>query len=256
MLGDNVYFKGPVRSASRLLQKHFREPLGEAFAGVPFWAVLGNHGYLGCPQQQVQWTYGPTGSDQPVWRMPASRFAVPDLPDWLHIYAYDSNVLAQGRLDLTTRNREPELDGIREGLCGRQGWRILIGHHPLYSAGFHAGSRSMESVHESLWPVIEECDIQLYFAGHDHDQQVIDLGNFVQVVQGAASKLRSRKLDVIPVGNERTVEPDYFQEMGFAIATFTEGNLTLEFFGEDGRPLKKSATASQPAVWSFPRQRF
>ena len=82
-------------------------------------------------------------------------------------------------------------------------------------------------------PLIGHCGVQVYFAGHDHMQEHLAASaeGFEQVIQGAASEVRS---------NDRDVEVDGVTSMfrarkyGFALVTATRKSLAVEFYGFQG----------------------
>lgn len=67
-------------------------------------------------------------------------------------------------------------------------WKIMIGHPPLYSYGYHGEDILMQDLLEN---VLEESDIDLYISGHDHDLQHLKsdgITNFF--ISGSAAKTR------------------------------------------------------------------
>ena len=239
MLGDNFYIGlfrlGPRESDSRHFDSVFYRPLAGLGDGSDVWPILGNHGYKGCPQAQIDHTYLGPRPGKPDWLMPAHAYAIPKLPAWLHIYAIDTEFVLDskhfpGSEQEHTRARDRHLEGIEQALGGKQGWRILVGHHPLYTTGHHAEDDELEVLRRLLEPRIAELGVQLYLSGHDHDQELLRKGSLIQVVQGSGSRLRSQEIeppDPIP-GDATSV--GFWKRRGFAIATFERDSLELEYF--------------------------
>ena len=50
-------------------------------------------------------------------------------------------------------------------------WKIVIGHHPIYSGGFGHGNK--EELINQLKPILEKNKVQMYFCGHSHSSQYI-----------------------------------------------------------------------------------
>jgi hypothetical protein len=47
-------------------------------------------------------------------------------------------------------------------------WKIVMGHHPIYSSGEHGFNKEL---HETLEPILDKHHADLYLAGHDHDYE-------------------------------------------------------------------------------------
>jgi hypothetical protein len=223
MLGDNFYNNGvhPPRNGvwDKAFERKFEEPYAQ-LGDLQFWAVAGNH----------DWHGGRDSVDTEVaysrhsarWRMPAYDYAVPDLPDWLHIYALDTVVLLAD-VDIGQRER------ARAALCGAPGWRIVMGHHPIYSTGPHAGpSGENADARDALLPLFTECGVDLYLAGHEHHQEHLQAGDLHQIVEGAAGKLRnvSKRVSITP--SRQLFGASRF---GFAILEISPQAIAVEFFG-------------------------
>jgi len=234
MLGDNLYGRGvkPLRETDSgpLFDEKFRERFEkpyEPLGAIDFWVVAGNHDWTSARKIDTEIAYSRHSSR---WRMPSHDFALPRLPDWIRIYGLDTTALTRGR-------NVAQVDRAHDHLCDGAGWRLLFGHHPVYTSGRHArADGSYPKAREALLgPLIESCGIQLYFAGHDHHQEHLRAPAFDQIIQGAAAKLRKvhtvkRRAD----GVEQLAAESLF---GFAIVDVTPQRLELRFFGYgDGRP--------------------
>jgi hypothetical protein len=222
--GDNVYPAGvrPARNGTPDRRFHERferayEPLGR----LDFWMIPGNHDWYTRGSVDAQVRYGRSSLR---WRMPSHDYAVPLLPPWLHVYGLDTTALARGRDDA-------QLERAAEALCGGAGWRLLVGHHPVYSSGRHSDARGADPRMESrLVPLIERCAVQLYLAGHDHHQEHVRAPAFDQIVEGAAARPRGLgrpKRWTAGVGS--LVAAD---RLGFAILEVDPERLRVRLFGE------------------------
>ena len=236
LLGDNFYRgitrRGPRSPTSRSFDKYVYRPLAGLPAGFDLWALVGNHGYVwpGRPRGQIGHTFLPPRPDAPDWLMPDHAFAIPKLPSWLAVYGLDTYAVLKEK-EGWRRN----VEGIEESLCGAPGWRVLAGHHPAYTTGHHAKDEDEQiPVRERVLPELERCRGHLFLAGHDHQQQLIDAGSFVQVIQGAGSGLRPEKDLGLPDG---VVSLGFWERLGFGVATFRQDDLTLRFYtvSEDGQ---------------------
>jgi 3',5'-cyclic AMP phosphodiesterase CpdA len=111
------------------------------------------------------------------------------------------------------------LDSSRAGDPGQQAWlertladaterwRIVVLHHPPYSAGYQGSNREAR---EAFVPVFERHGVQLVVSGHDHDyQRSVPINGVTYVVTGGAA------------GTRRTGEED-FTAVSFSWHHFVE----------------------------------
>ncbi len=236
LLGDNFYIgltrRGPRTPNSRAFERHFYEPLSNLHPGFDIWPLLGNHDYQGCPQAQINHTYLGGERDGPDWLMPDNNFSIPNLPTWLNIFALDTNVLTKRRHRVNTaavleETERTELTELKNALCGKEGWRILAGHHPIYSTGQHGNDKETTQLRRVLDPQIKACGVHFFLSGHDHNQEVIEADGFVQVVQGAGSRLRRQSNLDLPA-DARSL--GFWKLNGFGIMSFSKTRATLRLF--------------------------
>jgi hypothetical protein len=229
MAGDNIYETGvrpsaPGQRPDPQFHEKFEKPY-EPLGRLDMWAVPGNHDWHreGSIDAEIAYT-----RQSSRWRMPAPDYEVPRLPPWIHVYGLD-----------TVQLDGAQLARAREALCGAEGWKLLFGHHPIYSSGKHANRRGVLPVLERLVvPLIEACGVHLYLAGHDHHQEHLRAPAFDQVVQGAAAKLHPlRSIAGRPAG-VRTLGAAALP--GFAILDASAERLELRFFGGgEGEPWRE-----------------
>lgn len=239
VLGDLIYPRGVKSVDDRRFETRFEEPY-EVVGPFPFWVLPGNHDHKRSGSVEAEIAYGRSGRSE-RWRMPAAHYPVQGLPDWLHIYSLDTQWIAKGSATSEQAER------ARAALCGKAGWRILAGHHPVYSNGQHGDD---EDVGRYLAPLVRDCGVQAYFAGHDHHQEHLSTASFEQFVQGAAAKLRDVDTETYPE-EEAMTQRFARSTLGFAIAAFTERVMDVRFFeGGDGRAreiYRCRATVDAPA---------
>lgn len=172
-VGDNFYNRG-VRSVSDpKWQERFETP----YAGlrIRFYPTLGNHDYYGDVASQLEYQ-----SPSDSWQMPARQY---------RFTAGDSEFFALDTMDPNPAQMAWLEESVRSSTAR---WKIVYGHHPIYSAGKHGDSKELE---EQLLPLIRGKAI-LYVAGHDHDMQhlkPVDGTHFI-VSGGGGARLRNPKL--------------------------------------------------------------
>ena len=149
-LGDNFYPKGmegPSDPRWKTRWDELYDPLR-----IPFFASLGNHdwGLADSPAAEVLYSY-----KSPSWRMPATRYTFTAGP--AQFFALDTQGMSEAQLLWLTE----ELDKSTAP------WKIVYGHHPIYSHGAHGDTPRLVA---QLLPVLKT-RADLYLAGHEHDMQ-------------------------------------------------------------------------------------
>ena len=102
------------------------------------------------------------------WRVLERYFSVPSLPDWANVRIIDSNEF------VTTTEASssiiPQMEWLTTACPENIGWHFLLGHHPSSSNGKHGNN---DKVFDILHDFQTSCDIDIYFAGHDHNLEHI-----------------------------------------------------------------------------------
>ena len=185
LLGDNFYHEGVLSTRDSQWWTKFESVYdGPVLGRIPFFAALGNHDYLGNPQAQVD--YSRIGSGR--WHM-----------DGFH-YARDFGMTAGGRpldrLVVLDTNCQSDCQAAQTALLdrslaggGRRGpvWKVVAGHHPARSIGLHS-----IRPHLRAWlpSVLKRFGADLYLAGHDHNQQVLQFpGEPLYVISGGGGQV-------------------------------------------------------------------
>jgi hypothetical protein len=165
-MGDNFYRCG-VRSVDDPLWKSRWEDLYTPL-GILFYASLGNHDYghppIVCPLEQasadseVEYT-----NHSKSWRMPARYYTFAAGP--ARFFNIDTEGWSQEQLQWLAK----ELAATRDepGVI----WRIVYGHHPLYTSGTHLNQRRIAELRRELIPLFKEEKVNLVVSGHDHDME-------------------------------------------------------------------------------------
>lgn len=185
-LGDNFYSCG-VRSVNdpkwKSRWEDFYTPLG-----FPFYATLGNHDYgnpsipcafeRGLPDAEVAYT-----SHSKSWRMPARYYtfkAGPVLFIAIDTEGWSAEQLAWIQATLTASTGDPDIK-----------WRIVYGHHPIYTSGVHLNERRVNELRAQLLPVLRAAHVDAYICGHDHDLEHLRTdGMEFLICGGGGAKLR------------------------------------------------------------------
>lgn len=231
VLGDIIYDEGIGSADDPQLVEKFHEPYDPL--GLELWLAPGNHDWYSpaALQPAIDHSVAP-GNARGSWKMPYNYFAVPGLPDWLHLFALDTTVLHElvgeddpGRQAALQQVADAQLRSAREALCGRTGWRMLFGHHFVYSNG---SSHQDDSGRIAPWlePLIEACAVQLVLAGHDHHLEHLVADGYDQVIAGSAGEARSLREPPVEGAEQRFA----LAALGFALVTASPEALAVEWY--------------------------
>ncbi|WP_299428764.1 metallophosphoesterase [uncultured Meiothermus sp.] len=90
--------------------------------------------------------------------------------------------------------------------ASRAPWKIVTLHRPLYSSGFHGGTRGLR---QALEPLLTQYRVPLVLAGHDHNYERLQARGIVHIVTGGGGAwLRNFRI-VQPQSKVRRVSPNY-----------------------------------------------
>ncbi|MEM9410920.1 MAG: metallophosphoesterase [Planctomycetota bacterium] len=236
LVGDNFYDRGVNSVTDSKWQRDFEQPFSAQKFPVPFYTCLGNHDYFGNVAAQVEYAQK---SDR--WMMPHEYYTFSKQISEncrAQFFVVDTTPIEEGSYSTQTQIR-----WLAEKLeSSTAQYKIVIGHHPLYSGGEHG--RSRRNYHQ-LAGLFEKHQIDLYICGHDHDLQLHDTGRgWLHLISGAGSKLRS----------VHWVDTTMFAQAspGFAKITLDETRLAIELFSPDGllfnHELKSSKVLAKKAA--------
>jgi acid phosphatase len=117
-------------------------------------------------------------------------------------------------------------------------WKIVVGHHPVYSQGQHGiTDELLEDVEglDSLDPLMRRYGVQFYLSGHDHSQQHMYHRGLNYIISGAGGKTARYPSNEYP---RDAMLNDQEGLLGFAGLQICSGSsATLKFYGEAGDTL-------------------
>jgi tartrate-resistant acid phosphatase type 5 len=227
-LGDNFYRCG-VRSVEDPLWKSRWEDLYGTPLGIPFYAALGNHDYghppIICPgagsSPDSEVAYSARSKS---WRMPSRYYSFEAGPALFVVADTEGWSDEQLRWIRQTLLKSKDSPTIR--------WRIVIGHHPLFTSGTHLNERRIGPLREQLFPVLKEGNADLYLGGHDHDlEHLVKEGIHFVICGGGGAHLR---------GFRRKDPASVFQAVqnAFLDLRIDANELVVQFIGADQEVLE------------------
>ncbi len=109
-------------------------------------------------------------------------------------------------------------------------WKVVALHRPLYSSGFHGGSRSLR---QGLEPLLLRYGVRLVLAGHDHDYERLVAKGIVHLVAGGGGAYGRDFRTVVPQSKVRWVSPN------FLVLEATSTQLTVTAYDQNGGVLDR-----------------
>ena len=223
-LGDNFYENGVESVSDPQFKESFEEIYTSPQLQIPFYAVLGNHDYRGNAQAQVEYT-----AHGGRWRMSDRNYTVKlnvdDSTD-ITLFCIDTYPLAEA--NGIVAGGSPEARQIRwldsSLSVSTSDWKLVFGHHTLYSGGAHGDNPALAGLLEPLF--VKHC-VHTYFCGHDHHLEMLKPVNGVHfVISGSGGKHR----DV----NWRESTLFAATNLGFVRCSVSASRMIVEFYDRDG----------------------
>lgn len=186
VVGDNFYPMGVTSVTDPQWKTKYEDIYTQKSLQIPFYIATGNHDHVGTLDAEIAFT----GHDN-RWHMPA------------RYYSFSAPVSTASKIDFFTIDTTPIAENLKDDIKEQQHWldsalaqstakwKIVYGHHPVYSNGEHGETKTMM---EYFKPIFEKYHVDIYFCGHEHDIQVLKPVNGVSyIVSGGAAKHRNTK---------------------------------------------------------------
>lgn len=197
--GDNFYPSGVISEHDPLFKYSFEDIYTSFALQWDWYPVLGNHDYKSNPDAQVAYT-----KISRRWKMPsryyAKKFPIngdksqqvlivfmdtnPLIPEFYKNPEYGPNVKSQDTtaqkkwLAQTLGDNSPEIK-----------WKIVVGHHPMFTGGSRTETYDTKSIRGTLKPILDKYGVDVYLSGHEHSLQYIKpAGKTHHFISGAASE--------------------------------------------------------------------
>jgi Icc-related predicted phosphoesterase len=214
--GDLIYDNGEIEKISSVFEKPYTELLQQ---NVRFQAVLGNH--------DIRTKNGADHLRYPGFNMQGRYYTFTQAS--VQFFALDTN--SNAPWDAQIKWLDDQLARIPSR------WKIVFGHHPLYSSGLHGGDKELA---ERLAPLFSRHGVQLYLCGHDHNyERTQPIDKTTYLVCGAGSNPR-------PVGKSvwTVLAKD---DLSFAAIEVYENRIEIKGIDADGQIFDRGS------VWRSPR---
>jgi acid phosphatase len=236
--GDNFYEEGVSGFDDPLWKSAFEDIYTASSLHVPWYPVLGNHDRRGNPMAQVAYS---GRSDR--WRMPGPFYRTREIigdgayadfffldTDW--IYTETSRVSQA----LNGDDDDDQMQWLDQELGASQArWKIVIGHHPIFSGGNHGSTPELKI---AVLPLLERHSVHAYIAGHNHCLEHVIVNGIHHLTSGAGAEAKAGA----PIDGTRFITG----ALGFLTAKVSVDVIDVRFVDADDRVLY-GATMSHPS---------
>lgn len=167
LAGDNIYPDGDINKLEFAFERPYRLLRQQ---GVDFYTCLGNH--------DLQKDNGAAQVKYPGFNMQGRYYTFQRGP--VQFFALDTNQNADWPAQLAWLEEELKRSPAP--------WRVVFGHHNLYSSGYYGTNYNLIS---RLTPLFEHYGVQLYISGHEHHyERTQPINGTTYLVCGAGAQLR------------------------------------------------------------------
>jgi acid phosphatase len=193
--GDNFYDTGVKSIEDPHWQESFETVYQAPSLQIPWYVTLGNHDYGGNIDAQIAYH-----QHSPRWTLPARYYAIEqpldDYSSTLFVYLDTTPFLKRYYPDgpeslahVMDQDTDQQIRWLEATLAESSApWKIVVGHHPLYSASpFHGDSLELQ---ETVLPLLKRYGVALYCCGHEHDLQHLMVDGLHQILSGSAADSR------------------------------------------------------------------
>jgi|SRR5690554_2350210 len=199
-VGDNFYPDGVASTKDYHWISSFESIYTDPTLYKNWYVALGNHDYRGNVQAQIDYS-----KVSQRWNMPdryySKTFELED-GEKLLMVVMDTNPFIDGYHkdpekypDIKEQDTLAQRRWIEEQLKTKDPkvkWKIVVGHHPLYSGGKRQNDKNTLSFEKKFADLFDKYKVDAYICGHEHDLQIIKpKGRYTtQFLSGAASEVR------------------------------------------------------------------
>ncbi|MDT0690315.1 metallophosphoesterase [Salegentibacter sp. F188] len=232
--GDNFYPDGIASVKDPFIISSFEDIYYGSNLFCPWYLVLGNHGYLGNVEAQIDYT-----KISQRWNMPNHYYLVDkEVDDFkTRLIFLDTNPLQQSYYEEEKYRKIKEQDTLQQKRwllnaleTSEAKWNIVVGHHPMYSAGKDQEETSLQNLLEST---SKDSKVDIVFSGHQHviAHQKSDESTIQQFISGSGS----RGEDVGKSSSTKFIDSDE----GFLIVIVQEKEILVQAVNWKGEVLYK-----------------
>lgn len=238
-LGDNFYPSGVTSEHDPLWHYSYENIYTEFALQWDWYPILGNHDYKSDPDAQVRYS-----KISRRWKMPARYYSKelslkgagkvlmvfidtnPMIPEFYSNAEYGPHVAGQ--------QPEKQLEWLDQTLANASAdvkWKIVIGHHPIYTVGPRIKNYDTLAVRKVLKGIFDKHKVDVYLSGHDHSQQHLKTDDFThQFISGSGSEVTPV---TVGISYSRFEAADY----GFMYFSVDHNRLNTKVINHEGKTI-------------------
>jgi tartrate-resistant acid phosphatase type 5 len=200
-VGDNFYPIGVQSTHDPQWKASFEDIYSSYHLQTPWYVALGNHDYYGNIQAQIDYS-----KISRRWNLPSNYYKKTiELKDgstlllvFIDTNPFINSYYSKGK-EMAEKVKQQDAIAQKKWLIetlqeadASITWKIVIGHHPMYSGGKRKDSQDTKDIEATFAPIFDQYKVDAYLCGHEHDLQVIKpTGRFTtQFLSGAGSEIR------------------------------------------------------------------
>lgn len=177
LLGDNFYESGVSNINDPQFKTKFEDPYKHL--NFKFYPVLGNHDEQGNWQAQIDYV-------SKNWQMGGRFYSIDS--ELVRLFALDTNLYTLMDSPQNSLIQRAQQNWLSTELQKNHAiWKIVYGHHPIYSSGQHGDEHKLILL---VNPLLTVNKVDFYIAGHDHDKELIEHDGINYLMLGTGSRLR------------------------------------------------------------------
>lgn len=200
-VGDNFYPSGVQSVTDPAWTYSFEQIYKDHFLQNDWYVALGNHDYKGNIQAQIDYT-----NVSRRWQMPATYFSkkiklndddellmiIMDTNPFIKSYYAKEDEMSENVHKQDTALQRQWLQTILSDTSSKIKWRMVVGHHPMYSGGKRKTSTDTKDIKDGFESFFNKMKVDAYVCGHEHDLQIIkpEQSYTTQFLSGAGCEVR------------------------------------------------------------------
>jgi tartrate-resistant acid phosphatase type 5 len=229
--GDNFYPYGVASTADHHWISSYENIYTAQSLHVKWYPVLGNHDYATNPDAQVAYSKISSRWDMPARYYSKQFYINGDTAQSLLIAFIDTDPFekkmrgqANDSLRYPVGATEAQQAWLEKLLSSSKAkWKMVVGHHPLYTGGWRINSPDTKNMRALLEPVFKKYQVDAYICGHEHHLEYSrPAGATHYILSGAGSEARPARIN--PEGGQFVST-----EQGFAALSVTASKIVLQF---------------------------